>query len=66
MKIIITKESDEQITKNIFYTAITRAKKNLKIFWEPEVAKEISNILSKNDARDKKDISIINQILKAV
>lgn len=66
VKIIITKESDEQITKNIFYTAITRAKKNLKIFWEPEVAKEISNILSKNDARDKKDISIINQILKAV
>ena len=66
VKIIITKESDEQITKNIFYTAITRAKKNLKIFWEPEVAKEISDILSKNDASDKKDISIINQILKAV
>lgn len=66
VKIIITKESDEQITKNIFYTAITRAKKNLKIFWEPEVAKEISDILSKNDASDKKDISILNQILKNI
>ena len=66
VKIIITKESDEQIKKNIFYTAITRAKKNLKIFWEPEVAKEISDILSKNDASDKKDISILNQILKNI
>ena len=36
VKIIITSNVEEQITKNIFYTAITRTKKYLKIFWSPE------------------------------
>lgn len=35
-KIIITKEVDEMITHNIFYTAITRARENLKVYWTPE------------------------------
>ena len=28
VKIVITKEADELITKNIFYTVVTRAKNN--------------------------------------
>lgn len=35
-----TDEVDELITHNIFYTAITRAQKDLKICWTPEVKKK--------------------------
>lgn len=41
VKIVITKEVDEMITHNIFYTAITRTKKNLKIYWTPETQHKI-------------------------
>lgn len=36
VKIVITNEIEELITHNIFYTAITRAKEKLKIYWTPE------------------------------
>ena len=36
VKIIISREVDEMITHNIFYTAITRSKKHLSIYWSPE------------------------------
>lgn len=41
VKIIITDEVDELISHSIFYTAITRAKKTLKIYWTQEVEKKI-------------------------
>lgn len=41
VKIVITDEVDELITHNIFYTAITRAKNKLKIYWTPEVEKKV-------------------------
>lgn len=41
VKIVIADETEEQITHNIFYTAITRAKKNLTIYWSPEVCNRI-------------------------
>ena len=41
VKIVITDEVDELITHNIFYTAITRAQKKLKIYWTPEVEKKV-------------------------
>lgn len=40
VKIVITNETEERITHNIFYTAITRAKENLKIYWSPETEKK--------------------------
>lgn len=33
VKIVITNETEERITHNIFYTAITRAKNKLKVYW---------------------------------
>ena len=33
VKIVITDETDELITHNIFYTAITRARERLRIYW---------------------------------
>ena len=41
VKIVITDETDELITHNIFYTAITRAKETLTIYWSPEVQKRV-------------------------
>ena len=41
VKLVITDEVDELITHNIFYTAITRAQKDLKIYWTPEVEKKV-------------------------
>lgn len=57
VKIIISNESEELITKNIFYTAITRAKKHLKIYWSPEC----QNKVIKNMAEYKldKDVNIM-------
>lgn len=53
VKIVITDEIDEMITHNIFYTAITRARNKLKIYWTPEVEQKVlSNIKPKNNNKD--------------
>lgn len=49
VKIVITNEIEEQITHNIFYTAITRAKKSLKIYWSPETGQAILSRLKIKD-----------------
>jgi len=41
VKIVITDEIEEMITHNIFYTAITRAREKLKIYWTPETENKI-------------------------
>lgn len=64
VKIVITKESDEQVTKNIFYTAVTRAKKNLKIYWQPEVADYVLDNIANSVASKKADLSILSEQLK--
>lgn len=61
VKIIITSNVEDNITKNIFYTAITRTKKHLKIFWSSESQVKIFNQMkNKNNSRD---ISILKQKL---
>lgn len=57
VKIVITHEAGEQITHNIFYTAITRAKQYLKIYWSPETEKKVleNMVLHNND----KDIALL-------
>lgn len=56
VKVIITEEVDELITHNIFYTAITRSKKYLKIYWSPETQEKVINGFKLADA--KRDASI--------
>lgn len=54
VKLIITDEVDEMISHNIFYTAITRAIKKLKIYWTPETEnKVLKNLKINNNHRDK-------------
>ncbi|MCM3584262.1 ATP-dependent RecD-like DNA helicase [Mesobacillus maritimus] len=62
VKIVITDEIDELITHNIFYTAITRARKKLKIYWTPEVEQRVlSNIKPKNN---NKDIQLLKRLTR--
>lgn len=63
VKIVITDEIEEMITHNIFYTAITRAKKKLKIYWTPENEKEIlGSLKGKNN---EKDVVLLTQKFRA-
>ena len=41
VKVIIPSNNVEKITHGVFYTAITRAKKHLKIYWSSETMKDI-------------------------
>lgn len=60
VKIIITNEVEERITHNIFYTAITRAKEKLKIYWSPETEQAILDRLEIKDNR--KDTYLLSQL----
>ena len=57
VKVVITDEVDELITHNIFYTAVTRAKKMLKIYWTPEVEKKVLEQMTPRSIAD--DIEIL-------
>lgn len=41
VKVVITDSNEEHISHSIFYTAITRARQRLEIFWTPETQKRI-------------------------
>ena len=41
VKIVLSNEIEELVTHNIFYTAITRAKKDLTIYWTPETENKV-------------------------
>jgi hypothetical protein len=57
VKVIITDEIEEMITHNIFYTAITRAREKLKIYWTPETENNILKGLKKRI--NGKDVSLL-------
>ena len=61
VKIVITDEVDELITHNIFYTAITRARNLLKIYWTPEVEHKVLTTIKPRDI--KKDVGILRKYL---
>ena len=64
VKIVITDEIDEQITHNIFYTAITRAKKNLKIYWSEETQQKILNRIKNKFNNSNKDFILLKSKYK--
>ncbi|CAC9619140.1 RecD-like DNA helicase YrrC [uncultured Gammaproteobacteria bacterium] len=51
VKMVIANETEEMITHNIFYTAITRSKDKLKIYWTPETENKILNNLERLDSQ---------------
>ncbi len=64
VKVVISSEVDELITHNIFYTAITRAKEKLKIYWTPESQRKVLESLSKRNIG--KDIGLLKSKLKGL
>ena len=63
VKIVITNEVEELITHNIFYTAITRAKENLKIYWSPETEKKVLESLTVRNYN--KDAALLASLLNS-
>ena len=62
VKIVIADEIEESVTHNIFYTAITRTRNILKIFWSPETEKKVlSRLLIKDRG---KDASLIRKYIR--
>ncbi|MDP9984568.1 energy-coupling factor transporter ATP-binding protein EcfA2 [Pseudarthrobacter oxydans] len=41
VKVVITDSNEERISHSIFYTAITRARQRLEVFWTPETQKRV-------------------------
>lgn len=60
VKVVISSVVDEMITHNIFYTAITRAKEKLQIYWSAETENSILKRIKKNQI--DKDINLLKII----
>lgn len=61
MCIRILHEVEELVTHNIFYTAITRAREKLKIYWTPEVEEKVINRIRPRDI--SKDVELLKNYL---
>lgn len=56
VKIVVTKDVEKRITHNVFYTAITRARKYLSIYWSPEAEYNVVNSFSPTDYRKEMNL----------
>lgn len=57
VKIVITDANEDDITHNIFYTAITRARERLRIFWTPETQQGVLQSLRRKT--EPKDVYLL-------
>ncbi|MGZ0019311.1 ATP-dependent DNA helicase [Nitrosomonas sp. wSCUT-2] len=57
VKIVITDANEDDVTHNIFYTAITRARERLRIFWTPETQQKVLQRLHRN--ANRKDVALL-------
>ena len=62
VKVIIPSNNAEKITHGVFYTAITRAKTNLKIYWSSETMQEVVKGFAINEMK-KKSLEIVKSKL---
>lgn len=54
VKVVITDANEERISHNIFYTAITRARRRLGIFWTPETQQRVlSRLAVRENTKDE-------------
>jgi ATP-dependent exoDNAse (exonuclease V), alpha subunit - helicase superfamily I member len=58
VKVVITDANEEDITHSIFYTAVTRAREKLRIFWTPETQQRVLARLKLRDG-SKKDVHLL-------
>jgi ATP-dependent exoDNAse (exonuclease V) alpha subunit len=57
VKIVITDANEDEISHNIFYTALTRAREYLQVFWTPETQKAIIEGLERKSSM--KDVELL-------
>ncbi|NOU00950.1 MAG: AAA family ATPase [Gallionella sp.] len=57
VKIVITNANEDDITHSIFYTAVTRARKQLRIFWTPETQQKVLQRL--HHSANSKDVALL-------
>ena len=58
VKVVITDANEDDISHNIFYTAITRAREHLRIFWTPETEHAVLSSLKRSV--NKKDVALLS------
>jgi len=57
VKIVITDANEDDITHSIFYTAVTRARERLRIFWTPETQQGVLRRLHRS--ANSKDVALL-------
>jgi len=57
VKIVITNANEDDVTHSIFYTAVTRARERLQIFWTPETQQSVLQRFCRNI--NSKDVALI-------
>ena len=57
VKIVITDANEDDITHSIFYTAVTRAREHLRIFWTPETQQGVLKNLRRS--ANPKDVALL-------
>lgn len=57
VKVVITATNEDDISHSIFYTAITRAREHLKIYWSAETQKSVLGKLE--HSRSGKDVALL-------
>jgi hypothetical protein len=59
VKIVITDANEDDITHSIFYTAVTRARERLCIFWAPETQQAVLKSLHRST--NPKDVALLSR-----
>jgi len=57
VKIVISNANEDDITHSIFYTAVTRARERLKVFWTPETQQRVLSRLQRRV--NNKDVALL-------
>ena len=57
VKIVITDANEDDISHSIFYTAVTRARKRLRIFWTPETQQRVLQRLHRS--ANQRDVALL-------
>jgi hypothetical protein len=59
VKVVITDANEDGISHNIFYTALTRAREHLQVFWTPETEQAVIGKLERKSS--SKDVALLRQ-----
>ncbi|WP_231600621.1 ATP-dependent RecD-like DNA helicase [Salinibacterium sp. SWN248] len=58
VKVVVTDANEDDISHNIFYTALTRARQKLQVFWTPETQQSVIEKLERKSS--SKDVALLS------